>query len=215
VTFVIFDTLIVIYIYNLNRYYPVQERCEFAPNRRDSQWLSAASVEDWSESGSHQVVYRKTCISANKSMTSSWQEFYRQRIHTAGTSTWKRWSAFRGMLNLSDKIKFHSNRKCCDLSDGFESKMRKIKCATECQTADPLQSDHCTMAQFSAHLWRHLLTNWLHPCNNGHCSVYTVNCTRRFLTVYEGVTNWHAIESMHVYTRCQDSRAVVCNSIGC
>jgi len=59
--------------------------------------------------------------------------------------------------------------------------------------------------------WSFQLINGVNSCNNGHCSVYTVNCIRRFLllTVYEGVTNRHAIASMHLYTRCEGSRCGV------
>ena len=89
----------------LDRYCPLQVRRKFAPNRRDSRWLSAGAVDakrarrqlerKWKPSHKEDdcVAYRKACRSANKLIIDSRRDFYRERISAARADPRNRWTA--------------------------------------------------------------------------------------------------------------------------
>ena len=144
----------------LDRHCPIQVRRKFAPHHRDGRWLSPEAVEakrvrrrlerKWKSSHSNDdyTAYRKACRIANKSIISSRQDFYRQRIRAAGANPRKRWTALRDVLHLSNTSEIRSKIECKNLCDRFAeyfvNKIRKIKTAIKCQLsayADPLHSD--------------------------------------------------------------------------
>ena len=145
----------------LDRYCPLQVRRKFAPNRRDSRWLSAGAVDakrarrqlerKWKSSHKEDdyVAYRKACRSANKLIVDSRRDFYRERINAARADPRKRWTAIRDVLHLSNEVEIRSASACRNLCDSFASyfvsKIRNIKAAIQIRLAnsqtDPLQSD--------------------------------------------------------------------------
>jgi len=140
---------------------PIQVRRKFAPNRRDSRWLSVSAVEakrvrrrlerKWrtTRAETDYTAYRKACRHANKSIIDSRRDFYRERISAACDNPRKRWTAIRDVLHLSDAADIRSPQECKTLCDNFAAyfvdKIRKIKTAIRTQLAnshaDPLQSD--------------------------------------------------------------------------
>jgi len=63
--------------------------------RLERKWKSTGNEDDY-------TAYRNACRSANKSIVSSRQDFYRERIKAASANPRKRWTAIRDVLHLSN-----------------------------------------------------------------------------------------------------------------